>query len=108
MTTVLWLAALVVAVLWPSHALGPFDGAPLNGIAEAVIVGVVVPALAWLHRAFLQRTWIRVAIVGLIGVRAASAFLPQQGFCARAATSAPLTGEVLTIPVDEPHGFLRS
>lgn len=108
MTTVLWFAALTVALLWPSHALGAFDGAPLNGIGEAVLVGIAVPALAWFHGAFLRRSWIRVAIVSLILVRAGAAFLPQQGLCARAATSAPLSGEVLTIPVEEPRGFLRS
>lgn len=107
MTSVLWLAALAVGLLWPSHALGAFDGVPLNGIAEAVIIGVAVPALAWFHGAFLRRTWTRVAIVALILVRAATAVLPQQGLCARA-TSAPLIGEVLTIPVEEPRGFLRS
>jgi hypothetical protein len=107
-TTVLWFAALAVALLWPSHALGAFDGAPLNGIAEAVLVGVAVPALAWFDGSFLRRYWTRIAIVGLILVRAAAAFVPQQGFCARAATTAPLTGEVLTIPVEEPRGFLRS
>jgi hypothetical protein len=108
MTTALWFGALAVALLWPAHALGAFDGAPLNGIAEAVIVGVVVPALVWFHGAFLRRTWARAAIIGLILVRAATIFLPQQGFCARMATSVPLSGEVLTIPIVEPRGFLRS
>jgi len=108
MTAVLWFVALAVGLLWPSHALGAFDGAPLNGIAEAVLVGVVVPTLAWFHGAFLRRTWTRVAIVALILVRAGTAVLPQQGLCARAVTSVPLTGEVLTIPVEEPQGFLRS
>lgn len=108
MTDVLWFAALAVALLWPSRALGAFDGAPLNGIGEALLVGVAVPALAWFHYAFLRSSWARVAIVALILVRAATVFLPQQGLCARVATSAPLTGEVLTIPVEEPRGFLRS
>ena len=104
----LWTAALALALLWPSHALGLFDGAPLNGISEAVLVGVVVPSLWWFDRGFLRVRWARIAIVALLGLKAAQMALPQQGFCALVATGAPLAGEIQTVPVDEPRGFLRS
>ena len=34
--------------------------------------------------------------------------LTQQGLCARFSTAAPFRTEVLTIPIDEPRGYLRS
>ncbi len=43
--TALWTALLAIAVLWPAHALSAFDGVPLSGTAEAVVVGVVLPVL---------------------------------------------------------------
>jgi hypothetical protein len=103
-----WTAALVVALLWPSRALGLLDGAPLNGIGEAVLVGVIVPSLWWFDRGFLRVRWVRIAIVALLGLKAVEMAFPQQGFCARAATAGPLAGEIQTIPVNEPRGFLRS
>jgi hypothetical protein len=39
---------------------------------------------------------------------AGTVLLTQQGLCARFTTPAPFYAEVLTIPVDEPRGFLRS
>jgi len=41
-------------------------------------------------------------------VKAAGMLLPQEGLCATFGTAAPLTGEIQTIPIDEPRGVLRS
>lgn len=104
----LWTAALAAALLWPSPTLSAFDGAPLSGRLEALVVGVLVPALWWVDRDVLRRRWMRSAIVSIVIVRVAGAFLVQEGWCARFSTDAPLSGTIQTIPIDEPDGVLRS
>jgi hypothetical protein len=107
--TMCWSAALAVALLWPSHVLSVVDGMPLDGAIEAVAIGIVVPILWWTHRRFLDGRIPRVLIVALLALKGAAAvLLAQQGLCARFTTSAPFHAEVLTIPIDEPRGFLRS
>src|SRR5262249_1105157 len=98
-----------IALLWPARALGPLDGVPLDGRAEAVLLGVVVPALWYVDRAFLRRWWARAAIVALIAVQAVGTLLlTQQGLCARFSTAVPFGGVGMTIPIGEPTGSLRS
>jgi hypothetical protein len=109
MTSALWTAALAAALLWPGRALSAFDGVPLDGRAEAVLVGVVVPALLWAHRSFLGQWSARLMIVGILTLKLAGAMLlTQHGLCARFSTAAPLNIQVLTIPIEEPNGVLRS
>jgi hypothetical protein len=106
--TAAWTTALAAAVLWPGHVLSPLDGMPLNSHADAVVIGVVLPALWWIDRAFLRRAAARVPIAALLTLKIASSLLlPQHGLCARFST-APLTGVISTIQVDEPAGVLRS
>ena len=108
-STALWTLALAAAVLWPGHALSPLDGLPLNGRGEAMLIGVLLPALWWMDSEFLARASARALIAALLIVKAASAMLlPQHGLCARFSTTAPLSGAVMTIRVDEPAGVLRS
>jgi hypothetical protein len=105
----LWTFALALAVLWPGRVLSTFDGIPLNGRAEAVLVGLVLPSLLWLDRSVLARPLTRAAIVALLVLKiGAAAGLPQHGLCARFSTTAPLKGVISTIDVDEPEGTLRS
>ena len=106
--TFAWAAALVGALLWPSHTLSLFDGMPLEGRAEAVVVGLVLPALMWLDKGFLQRRTARALVVALVVVKAGGSWMVQEGLCARFSTSAPFRGTVLTMPIDEPRGVLRS
>ncbi len=103
-----WTAAGAVALLWPGRVLGLLDGMPLTGATEAVLIGLVVPALWWLDRSVLARPWARIAIVVLLVVKAGGLLLTPQGLCARFSTPSPLVGNILTIPVEEPGGFLRS
>jgi hypothetical protein len=108
-TRALWSAALAVGLLWPGHALYPFDGLPLNGVAEAIALGVAAPILWMLAPRFLDGRWVRVAIACLVALKiAGSILLTQQGLCARFQTAAPFHNRVLTIPIDEPNGVLRS
>lgn len=103
-----WPLLTLVALAWPSRVLGPLDGLPLNGRAEALLFGIVVPSLLWFDRRSLQRTSIRVAIVALLGIKTVGLALTPQGLCARFSTTAPLVGETHTIPIEEPEGWLRS
>jgi hypothetical protein len=103
-----WIAALAAALLWPARTLSLFDGVPLEGRAEAVVVGVAVPALLWLDRGFLRRRTARALIAALVAARVGGSWLVQEGLCARFSTAAPFRGTVLTMPIDEPRGVLRS
>jgi hypothetical protein len=108
MTTVLWTLALAVGLLWPARSLSVFDGIPLDGRAEAIVIGVVFPALWWLDRSILGRTWARALIAVLLALKIGGSLLGQEGLCARFSTAAPLQGSILTMPIDEPRGVLRS
>lgn len=107
--TAVWTIALAVAVLWPSHTLSALHGMPLDTRAGAIVLGLALPALAWMHRRYLNGRIVRAAIVALLAVKIAdAAFLAQQGLCAKFSTSAPYSTNVLTIPIDEQSGALRS
>ncbi len=71
----LWGILAAIAWLWPDHLSGPFDGVPLDRTAEAILIGVVFPAL-WLHHPrFLATRFARGSIVALIVWKAAAAAL---------------------------------
>ena len=109
MTRALWSMLLVAALYWPSRALSILDGLPLNGVAEAIVLGVAMPFLWVVHRRFLDARWVRGAVLALLALKAAGALvLTQEGLCARFSTDAPFRAEVLTIPIEEPRGVLRS
>jgi len=104
-----WSAVLIAALYWPGRTLSVMDGLPLNGVAEAVVLGLAVPFLWIVDRRFLDRRHARFALVILLAVKVTSALLlTQEGLCARFATDSPFRTEVLTIPAEEPTGALRS
>jgi hypothetical protein len=105
----LWTLLLAVAVLWPGRVLSPLDGVPLSGRAEAVLLGVVLPALWWIHPGFLARRLVQGSVGVLLAVKiATSVGLPQHGLCARFSTEPPFGGIISTIQIEEPAGILRS
>src|SRR5262249_39887200 len=109
--TIVWTVVLMTALLWPSHVLSPLDGMPLDGPVEAIVVGLAVPVLVWLHPRFLAKPAVRLIVVALLLIKIAdSAWLTQQGLFANVSTlpPGPYSTQVLTIPIDEPHGVLRS
>ena len=109
MKRAVWPVALAVALVWPGHVLHAFDGLPLDGISKATALGVAFPLLWLLAPGFLNARWVRVAIVLLLALKVGgSVLLTQQGLCARFSTTAPFHTRVLTIPIDEPNGVLRS
>jgi len=109
MSRAFFTALFLIAVLWPSRALTIFDGLPLTGTAEAIALGVFVPVLLIVSPRFLDLGWVRSGVLLLLVVKiAGTALLTQQGLCARFSTTAPYRTQVLTIPIEEPRGFLRS
>ena len=56
MLTAAWSLVAAIALLWPGRVLGMFDGAPLSGAAEAIVIGLVVPALWWFDRTIVDGT----------------------------------------------------
>jgi hypothetical protein len=105
----IWIVALAAGVLWPSRVLSPLDGLPLNGAFEAVLLGVALPSLLWLNPDGLRHPIARTAIVGLLILKLIALIaVPQQGLCARFATTPPFGGVISTIDIDEPSGLLRS
>ena len=107
--TAVWLVVFWIALLWPSHALSWAGGAPLDSRAAALLIGVLVPALCLVQPGFLRRTLVRAGAIALVLVKVAgSLLLSQQGLCATFSTQAPYATNVLTIPIDEARGLLRS
>ena len=73
---------MILAVLWPSRVSGILDGPPLDTLVEALTLGLVVPVLAWLEPSFLQRTFARVMVVAILGLKlGAAVMLQQEGWC---------------------------
>lgn len=104
-----WTVLLAVALLWPSHLIGPLDGAPLDRPLEAVAIGLVMPWLAWLGRDAFRRRPLRLLVLTLLLWKAATtAFTTQQGLCATFTAPHPLTGLAFNMRIEEPRGLLRS
>lgn len=84
--TWLWGLLAGLALLWPDRISGPLDGVPLDRAAEAILIGVVFPALWWFQPRFLRTATARAAIVVLILCKAATAaLLVPDGWCVRLA-----------------------
>jgi hypothetical protein len=104
-----WTALAAMAVLWPSRFIGPLDGAPLDGRAEAIVIGLVLPSLWWLSRDRFRSRWSHVLIVTLLAWKAGTGLVAQQqGLCLQSSANAPLSGTAMTMRIDEPRGWLRS
>jgi hypothetical protein len=78
----MWRVVALVALLWPSHLSGVLDGAPLDRPVEALILGLLVPVLLWLHPSFLRKATVRGAIAAILLIKLAAVFTVQQhGWC---------------------------
>src|SRR4051794_3826139 len=77
-----WRLLVIVATLWPSHLGGLLDGAPLDRFSEALLLGLIVPVLAWFNPAFLKHAAARVAIIAILLIKIGAAVaVQQQGWC---------------------------
>jgi hypothetical protein len=104
-----WTGLVALALLWPSRFIGVLDGAPLDGRAEALVMGLAIPALWWLDRRPFTATGTRVLIVTLLLWKIATGFVAgQQGLCAATFAPRPIDGTAMTMRIQEPSGALRS
>jgi hypothetical protein len=90
MATALWGLVAVAALLWPGHLAGFLDGAPLDRVPEAILIGLAAPVLWYLHPAFLRTRTARALIVALVLAKAGSLFLEREGWCVQFDTPKPL------------------
>jgi Dolichyl-phosphate-mannose-protein mannosyltransferase len=97
--TWVWALAAAVALLYPDHIAGAFDGVPLDRAAEALIVGGVVPALWWFYPEFLASRVARASILALIVWRLASSLLlVQDGWCVQFVPATPFAKDAGRVP----------
>ena len=95
----LWGILAAGALLWPDRIHGPFDGVPLDRLAEAVLVAGILPALWYLHPGFLRTARARACIVLLVVWRVCSALLfVQDGWCVRFEPARPFAKDAAGAP----------
>lgn len=99
MTTAWWALLLAAAVLWPARLAGLLDGAPLDTAADALVIGLALPALVVFDRRLLRLWAVRGLILLLLTWKAASAgLLAQDGWCLRFISPEPLFVDDLRVP----------
>jgi hypothetical protein len=90
----IWSVCCAVALLWPSRAIGALDGIPLDSRLEAIAIGLLFPALCWLHPRFLATVLSRALVAALLALKIGGALLlVQQGWCVRFIMPAPLNAD---------------
>ena len=98
--TALWGVAAIAALLWPGHLDGPLDGAPLDRVTEAILIGLVTPFLWWLQLGYLRSRIVQALIVLLVLAKAGAMPLVHDGWCVQFDTPQPLaagaTGRIHT------------
>lgn len=96
----LWGCAAIAVLLWPDHLSGPLDGAPLDRVLEAILLGLLPPFLWWLSPGYLRHRFVRALIVALVLAKIGSSFLVRDGWCVQFDTPKPLvaasTGRIHT------------
>ena len=95
-----WGGAAIAVLLWPARLSGALDGLPLDGVAEAILLGLVSPFLLWLSPEYLRHRLVRGLIVALLIAKAGSSYLVRDGWCVQFDTPKPLvidsTGRIHT------------
>lgn len=97
----MWLWGLVAAaaLLWPDRINSPLDGVPLDRTAEAILIGLVFPALWVFHPRFLATRFARASIIALVAWKAfGTSTLVQDGWCVRFQPERPFAKDAMTAP----------
>ncbi len=98
----MWRLLAIVALLWPGRVSGMLDGAPLDVVPEAVLLGLVTPVLAWLHPSFLRHRLARAAVIALLAIKVAAPLVfQQQGWCLAFTPPKPMVRE----STGKPHSW---
>jgi hypothetical protein len=98
----MWRILAVLAVWWPSRLSGLLDGAPLDTPLEALSLGLLVPLLAWLHPAFVQRAMPRAIVLAILILKIGGALaVQQQGWCLAFAPPTPMVRD----STGKPHAW---
>jgi hypothetical protein len=100
----MWGLLAVVALLWPARTVGLLDGLPLERtIANAVLLGIVLPTLLWFHPRFLRAPLARAAVLALLVWKAfGAATITPDGWCVRFEPQRPLVKDAVSIV---PHSW---
>jgi hypothetical protein len=86
----IWVLLAALALWWPGRLSGPLDGIPFDAAPDAILLGLVFPALCWFHRPFLNDRRARALVVALLAWKAVSAVaLVQDGWCVSMMPSRP-------------------
>ena len=94
-----WGVAAALALLWPDHVSGPFDGVPLDRLPEALVIGAAFPILWVLAPTFLRTRLAHVLILLLLAWRLASVgLLAQDGWCLRFEPTRPFAKDAHGAP----------
>ena len=83
MRALVFATVALAALWWPGRVAGMFDGAPLTGQPEAILLGFIAPILWWCHRGFFRGRAAQVAVAALVILKIAAAFPTQEGWCVR-------------------------
>lgn len=98
----IWRVIAIGALIWPSRLTGILDGAPLDTIPEAVLLGPAVVALAWLHPSALRSRFMRGAVLAILVVKVFAAFsMQQEGWCLTFSPAKPMVRD----STGKPHAW---
>ncbi len=86
----MWGCAAIAALVWPGHLAGSLDGAPLDRVPEAILLGLVTPFLWWLHPGYLRHRFVQTLIAALVLAKAGSLLLAPDGWCVQFDSPRPL------------------
>jgi hypothetical protein len=90
---------LAVSVLWPSRLSGPLDGAPLDTLSDALIIGLALPVLLAIDRRIVRLTPVRALVVALLVWKAFLAVTAvPDGWCVRFTSPVPLFVDDVRVP----------
>jgi hypothetical protein len=100
----MWGLLAVVALLWPARTVGLLDGLPLEStIANAVLLGVVLPSLVSFHPRFLRGRPARAVVLALLACKAiGAAAVTSDGWCMRFEPQRPLVKDATS---QVPHSW---